>query len=66
MCSACGWQMGRLVAFMSIVVSTVLVGPSSVSPPVFWCDSVLDKDAGATDLSSKDYCHLGCVLSDSG
>lgn len=48
----CGWQMGKLVTFMSIVVSTVLICLPFISPPGFWCDSLLDKDVMLEPLTS--------------
>lgn len=44
--------MGKLVTFMSIVVSTVLICLPFISPPVFWWDSVLDKDVMLEPLTS--------------
>lgn len=48
----CGWQMGKLVTFMFIVVSTVFIYLSFLSPPVFWCDSILDEDVMLEPLTS--------------
>lgn len=44
--------MGKLVTFMSIVVSTVLICLPFISPPGFWCDSVLNKDVMLELLTS--------------
>lgn len=73
MCSLCGWQMGKLVAFMSTVVLTELVGVPLVSLPVYHTqnkgDPGLEESVGAANLSAsaihKDCCPLSCVLSGS-
>lgn len=44
--------MGKLVTFMFIVVSTVFIYLSFLSPPVFWCDSILDEDVMLEPLTS--------------
>lgn len=68
MCSLCGWQMGKLVAFMSVVVPIELVGVFLVSLPVYHIQSKgdpgLEESVGAANLSAsvidEDCCHLGC------
>lgn len=50
-----GWRIGKLVAFVSIVVPTELRGLFPVLPPVYhtqnMCDPGLDEDVRATHLS---------------
>lgn len=52
-----GWRMGKLVAFVSIIVPTELVGLFPVLPPVYptqnKCDPGLGEDIGATHLSAS-------------
>lgn len=57
MCSLCGWQMGKVGAFVSGVVPTELAGLFPVSLPVYHTqnrhDPGLDEDFGAAPLSAS-------------
>lgn len=58
MCFLCGWWMGKLVAFVSIVAPpSELRGLFPVLPPVYHtqnrCDPGLDENAGSIHLSAS-------------
>ena len=57
MCFLCGWGMGKLVAFVSIVAPSELRGLFPVLPPVYHtqnrCDPGLDENAGSIHLSAS-------------